>query len=78
VCHVVDRLRRAELFHRLSGQTDAESHADADHRAGEPCVPGKYSGMIVDYANVFASLEKALAIYGAGKAARIRLGTRQS
>ena len=28
---------------------------------------GKYSGMIVDYANVFASLEKALAIYGAGK-----------
>ena len=30
--------------------------------------PGKHSGMIVDYANVFASLEKALAIYGAGKA----------
>jgi type I restriction enzyme R subunit len=30
--------------------------------------PGKYSGAIVDYANVFASLEKALAIYGAGKA----------
>jgi type I restriction enzyme R subunit len=29
--------------------------------------PGKHSGMIVDYANVFASLEKALAIYGAGK-----------
>ena len=29
--------------------------------------PGKYSGMIVDYASVFASLEKALAIYGAGK-----------
>lgn len=29
--------------------------------------PGKYSGMIVDYANVFASLEKALAIYGKGK-----------
>jgi len=29
--------------------------------------PGKYSGIIVDYANVFASLEKALAIYGAGK-----------
>lgn len=29
--------------------------------------PGKYSGVIVDYANVFASLEKALAIYGAGK-----------
>jgi type I restriction enzyme R subunit len=28
---------------------------------------GKYSGLIVDYANVFASLEKALAIYGAGK-----------
>lgn len=29
--------------------------------------PGKHSGLIVDYANVFSSLEKALAIYGAGK-----------
>jgi type I restriction enzyme R subunit len=29
--------------------------------------PGKHSGMIVDYGNVFGSLEKALAIYGAGK-----------
>ena len=29
--------------------------------------PGKHSGIIVDYANVFTSLEKALAIYGAGK-----------
>jgi type I restriction enzyme, R subunit len=29
--------------------------------------PGKHSGLIVDYANVFASLELALAIYGAGK-----------
>ena len=29
--------------------------------------PGKHSGVIVDYANVFASLEHALAIYGAGK-----------
>ena len=28
--------------------------------------PGKHSGVIVDCANVFASLEKALAIYGAG------------
>jgi len=28
--------------------------------------PGKQSGMIVDYANVFLSLEKALAIYGVG------------
>ena len=28
---------------------------------------GKQSGLIVDYANVFASLEKALAIYGKGK-----------
>jgi type I restriction enzyme R subunit len=28
--------------------------------------PGKHSGIIVDYANVFASLERALAIYGAG------------
>lgn len=29
--------------------------------------PGKHSGVIVDYANVFASLEQALAIYGAGR-----------
>ena len=29
--------------------------------------PGKPSGLIVDYANVFASLEKALAIYAKGK-----------
>jgi type I restriction enzyme R subunit len=29
--------------------------------------PGKHSGVIVDYANVFLSLEKALAIYGSGK-----------
>ncbi len=29
--------------------------------------PGKHSGVIVDYANVFGSLEKALAIYGAGR-----------
>ena len=28
--------------------------------------PGKHSGLIVDYANVFASLEEALAIYGKG------------
>lgn len=28
--------------------------------------PGKHSGLIVDYANVFASLEKALAIYAKG------------
>lgn len=29
--------------------------------------PGKHCGLIVDYANVFASLEKALAIYGRGR-----------
>ena len=29
--------------------------------------PGKHSGLIVDYANVFASLEKALAVYGSGQ-----------
>jgi type I restriction enzyme R subunit len=32
--------------------------------------PGKHSGLIVDYANVFASLEKALAIYGGGREGR--------
>ncbi|MGH7183907.1 MAG: type I restriction enzyme endonuclease domain-containing protein, partial [Nitrospiraceae bacterium] len=35
-------------------------------RANRVC-PGKHNGLIVDYANVFASLEKALAIYGAGR-----------
>ncbi|HRC73804.1 MAG TPA: type I restriction endonuclease subunit R [Candidatus Competibacter sp.] len=29
--------------------------------------PGKHSGVIVDYANVFASLEQALALYGVGQ-----------
>jgi type I restriction enzyme R subunit len=29
--------------------------------------PGKHSGLIVDYANVFASLEQALAIYAKGR-----------
>jgi len=29
--------------------------------------PGKHSGMIVDYANVFVSLERALAIYAQGR-----------
>jgi type I restriction enzyme, R subunit len=32
--------------------------------------PGKHSGTLVDYANVFASLEKALALYGAGTGGR--------
>jgi type I restriction enzyme, R subunit len=41
--------------------------------------PGKHSGVIVDYANVFASLEKALAIYGAGKGGKpTRSRTRRS
>lgn len=35
--------------------------------------PGKHSGVIVDYANVFTSLEKALAIYGAGKGGKTPL-----
>ena len=38
--------------------------------------PGKHSGVIVDYANVFVSLEKALAIYGQGRAAKPRYGKR--
>jgi type I restriction enzyme, R subunit len=39
--------------------------------------PGKYSGSIVDYANVFASLEKALAIYGAGKGGKTPVKDKQ-
>ncbi|MGA8148443.1 MAG: hypothetical protein WB870_12865 [Gallionellaceae bacterium] len=42
---------------------DVSDDVDPD----DPSVyPGKQSGLIVDYANVFASLEKALAIYGKG------------
>lgn len=33
--------------------------------------PGKHSGVIVDYANVFISLEKALAVYAIGKSGKI-------
>lgn len=39
--------------------------------------PGKHSGLIVDYANVFASLEKALAIYGAGKGGKTPVRNKQ-
>lgn len=39
--------------------------------------PGKHSGVIVDYANVFASLEEALAIYGAGKSGTSPLKDKQ-
>lgn len=39
--------------------------------------PGKHSGVIVDYANVFASLEKALAIYGAGKSGKTPVKDKQ-
>jgi type I restriction enzyme R subunit len=65
--HVADRLRCAELFDDLPRQADAEPHADADDCPGQSCFPGKHSGLIVDYANVFASLEKALAIYAKGR-----------
>jgi type I restriction enzyme, R subunit len=39
--------------------------------------PGKHSGLIVDYANVFLSLEKALAIYGAGKGGKTPVRDKQ-
>ena len=39
--------------------------------------PGKHSGVIVDYANVFASLEKALAIYGAGSGGKTPVKDKQ-
>ena len=34
--HVDDRLRRAELLDDLPRQADAQPHADADHRPGQP------------------------------------------
>ncbi len=39
--------------------------------------PGKQSGLIVDYANVFASLEKALAIYGKGDSGKMPVRDKQ-
>jgi hypothetical protein len=48
---------------RQSGR--AKSHAHPDDWSGLPCLPtGKHGGCIVDYANVFASLYEASAIYG--------------
>jgi type I restriction enzyme, R subunit len=39
--------------------------------------PGKHSGVIVDYANVFLSLEKALAIYGTGQGGQMPVRDKQ-
>jgi type I restriction enzyme R subunit len=39
--------------------------------------PGKHSGLIVDYANVFASLERALAIYALGQAGATPVRSKQ-
>jgi len=39
--------------------------------------PGKHSGVIVDYANVFASLEKALAIYAKGRSGEMPVRDKQ-
>ena len=39
--------------------------------------PGKHSGLIVDYANVFASLERALAIYGQGRTGTLPVRDKQ-
>ena len=39
--------------------------------------PGKHSGLIVDYANVFASLERALAIYGTGRGGEMPVKDKQ-
>jgi len=39
--------------------------------------PGKQSGLIVDYANVFVSLEKALAIYGQGSGSSMPVRDKQ-
>ena len=40
--------------------------------------PGKHSGVIVDYANVFASLERALAIYALGKGGTLPVRDKQA
>src|SRR3990172_4912955 len=39
--------------------------------------PGKHSGVIVDYANVFASLERALAIYARGRGGEMPVRDKQ-
>jgi len=65
---VDDRLRCPELFDHLSGPPDAQPQPDADDRPGQPGVPDKDNGLIVDYIGVFRDLERALAIYGAANA----------
>jgi type I restriction enzyme R subunit len=40
--------------------------------------PGKHSGVIVDYANVFASLERALAIYAQGRGGALPVRDKQA
>ncbi len=62
---VDDRLRCSELLDDVSGQTATEPHADANNCASQSRISRQAQRH--DYANVFASLEKALAIYGAGK-----------
>jgi hypothetical protein len=42
--HVDHRLRRAFLLDHLPRQADEEPHPDADHRTGQPEVPGKEAG----------------------------------
>jgi type I restriction enzyme, R subunit len=39
--------------------------------------PGKHSGLIVDYANVFVSLEKALAFYAKGRGSELPIRDKQ-
>jgi hypothetical protein len=61
--------RRSDDMSLLDAERIQQSHRVGSHirqRIGDRRqVPGKHSGLIADYANVFASLEKALAIYGA-------------
>jgi len=40
--------------------------------------PGKHSGIIVDYANVFASLERALAVYAKGRGGEMPVRDKQA
>lgn len=60
----------AKTFKAAGAVGEAEGdqcHAMQTIARANRVFPGKHSGVIVDYANVFASLEKALAIYGTGR-----------
>lgn len=59
--------RRADLIGFVNGLPLLFIELKAAHRRLETAFNGNLRGLIVDYAGVFLNLERALAIYGAGR-----------